>query len=182
MNYSARAATVGTASVLLFSLGASLSAPTAASTRLSSTATERSWSQFATPLSQDYLHWNDFELPVHLSEALGEFGVERLNTFRTLDEGWDGQHARSLDLESLRRLSSFFSATGLAPAGLAIFMTPEGFLVVNWHDAENRLVELEFLNDAIAYYLEGTEEEGYVPAGDAGAARLLRNLKSIGAA
>lgn len=101
--------------------------------------------------------------PSPLSEAarlaLGEDGVERMERFAKLRANWDAQGARTLNDDSVAAFSQFFRDTGLRPDGLAVFMSQQGNVTVNWldHDA---LVELEFAPVGVRYYFERTGAEG----------------------
>ncbi|MBK6865167.1 MAG: hypothetical protein IPG91_17455 [Ideonella sp.] len=97
--------------------------------------------------------------PSLLSEAarlaIGEDGVERLERFAKLRANWDGQGARTLNADSVVGFSQFFRDTGLRPDGLAVFMSQQGHVAVNWLD-QDALVELEFATDGVRYYFERT--------------------------
>ena len=100
--------------------------------------------------------------PSPLSEAarlaLGDDGVERLERFGRLQANWDGQGAHTLNADSVDALSQFFRDTGLRPDGLAVFMSRQGNVAVNWLD-DDALVELEFADDGVHYFFEGTGAE-----------------------
>jgi hypothetical protein len=101
--------------------------------------------------------------PLPLSEAarlaLGDDGVERLERFGRLRANWDGQGAHTLNGDSAAAFSQFFRDTGLRPDGLAVFMSRQGNVAVNWLD-DDALVELEFAADGVRYYFERTGAEG----------------------
>ncbi len=101
--------------------------------------------------------------PSPLSEAarlaLGDDGVERLERFGKLRANWDGQGAQTLNDDSVAAFSQFFRDTGLRPFGLAVFMSRQGNVAVNWLD-DDALVELEFAADGVRFYFERTGAEG----------------------
>lgn len=102
--------------------------------------------------------------PLELSEAatraLGDDGVERLERFKKLRANWDLQGARPLDTDSLAAFSQFFRDTGLEPEGLAVFMSRDGNVMVNWVDEGDSVIELEFAANGVRFFVERTGAEG----------------------
>lgn len=90
--------------------------------------------------------------------ALGIDGVGRLERFGQLRANWDGQGAHTLSGDSVAAFSQFFRDTGLRPDGLAVFMSRQGNVAVNWLDIDT-LVELEFAADGVHYFFERTGAE-----------------------
>ena len=105
--------------------------------------------------------------PSPLSEAarlaLGDEGVDRLERFGQLRANWDGQGAHTLNDDSVAAFSQFFRDTGLRPDGLAVFMSRQGNVAVNWLD-DDALVELEFASEGVHYFFERTGAEDVASA------------------
>ncbi|MDP1691455.1 MAG: hypothetical protein Q8L49_05820 [Burkholderiaceae bacterium] len=125
-------------------------------------------------LPVDYKLVSPFELSQAGTEALGDDGLERLERFKKLLANWDLQGARPLDTDSLAAFSQFFRDTGLKPDGLALFMSRNGNIVVNWVDGYDLVVELEFAADGLHYFVERTGAEGV--ASPQAVARFLSDL------
>lgn len=109
-------------------------------------------------------------------EALGAHGVQRLCDFTLCQAGWDGPNSKPLDLTSVIAFSRFVDETNLRPKGLAVFMSALGNVVVNWLEASGDMVELEFSEEGIHYFIESTSNEGVMPHGDVGTSKLYNLL------
>lgn len=110
--------------------------------------------------------------------ALGELGVQRLESFMQLRAGWDGPDSRAIRLESIEVFSQFFADTALHPKQMGVFMSAEGNIVVNWLDQGGQLVELEFDPKGINYFIEDGGKEDTVFAGDLGFSGVSHFFKS----
>ena len=108
--------------------------------------------------------------------AIGAAGLKRLENFFRLQAGWDGKASKPIELNSIALFSSFFAETGLRPHQLGLFMSARGNVVVNWHDQDRHLVELEFHASGVDYFIESSGEEGTVAKGDVGFSKLLNRL------
>jgi hypothetical protein len=64
----------------------------------------------------------------------------------------------------MEAFSQFFRDTGLHPDGLAVFMSREGNVTVNWLDESGGLIELEFSDAGVHFFVEGSGEEGVATA------------------
>lgn len=120
----------------------------------------------ASSIHIDYEVVTPFALSQAAAAALGHDGVERLESFKRLRANWDGHGARTLDRESLKAFSEFFRDTDLQPEGVAVFMSREGNITVNWLDADEAIIELEFLADRIHYFFERASDEDTVARAD----------------
>lgn len=131
--------------------------------------------------SYDYSRAAPYQLSDAAALALGAVGLERVERFRKLRANWDGEGARALKGNSVAALSQFFRDTGLHPDGLAVFMSRDGNVAVNWIDQSGGLIELEF-GDAggVHFFLEGEGEEGLAAAYDV-AAFLQGKVQDIAA-
>lgn len=114
---------------------------------------------------------------VNAQEAIGPNGLKRLASFFALGPGWDGPDSKPISLGSVGQFSSFFEATGLRPHGLGVFMSSRGNVIVNWPDDGGDLIELEFTEAGIDYFVERTEDEGTFKAGNIGFAKLLSRFE-----
>ena len=104
-------------------------------------------------------HINQSSLSATARLALGEKGVKRLEQFVRLRINWDGQGSHTLSEASVTCFSQFLHDTNLRPDGMAVFMSTEGNVVINWLD-DGALIELEFATEGVQYYFERTGEEG----------------------
>jgi hypothetical protein len=126
--------------------------------------TDGSRAEATSSLPFDYKVTQPFQLSEAAVRALGVDGVDRLERFRKLRANWDGEGARTLDGESMEAFSQFFRDTGLHPDGLAVFMSREGNVTVNWLDESGGLIELEFSDAGVHFFVEGSGEEGVATA------------------
>jgi hypothetical protein len=110
-------------------------------------------------------------------EALGIQGTQRLLSFAELGAGWDGGSGNLLQLSSLARMDEFFGSYDIRPAGLGVFMSQDGDLIVNWLDAQGFIVELEFSSSKVAAFFEATEESMVMEKIDS---RLIERLSKTG--
>lgn len=127
-------------------------------------AIDGSRSEATSSLPHDYRLAAPFQLSEAAVRALGADGLERVERFRKLRANWDGEGARTLDVNSIAALSQFFRDTGLHPQGLAVFMSREGNVAVNWIDDSDGMIELEFADVGVHFFLEGAGEEGLATA------------------
>ena len=100
--------------------------------------------------------------PTPLMEAaLGQNGIDRLNRFMELEDGWDSGRGRAFSKASLGVLDLFLHTCGTCIiAGPSIFLTANGNLQLEWDDREGNACEIEFFPDYLEYYFEGANEEG----------------------
>lgn len=125
---------------------------------VSPAATSGSRVKGASPLPSGYTVGAPSPLSKAAIAALGDDGIERLERFSRLRANWDGQGAHTLNDDSVAALSQFFRDAGLRPDAMAVFMSRQGNVAVNWLDDE-ALVELEFAADGVHYFFERTGAE-----------------------
>ena len=94
--------------------------------------------------------------------AIGPSGVTRLHQFAVLKPGWDSGDGERLNPESVRSFSKFMAMTKICPAGTCIFMSHAGSVIINWHQPQGKLVELEFGPNELQYFFEQVGTEGTV--------------------
>lgn len=111
--------------------------------------------------------------------AVGAAGLKRLESFLQLRPGWDGNHSKPVDLQSVETFSNFFSSTGLRPNKLGVFMSAQGNVVVNWPDQNGSLVELEFQPSGVEYFIEKTGDEDLVTSDGVGFHKLATKLSDV---
>ena len=116
------------------------------------------WRSGALPTG--YRFGTPFELSHAAITALGAEGCERLGKFEELRANWDGQGAQPINSASLEAFSQFFRDTDLNPPGLAVFMSRDGDIAVNWIGESEALVELEFVSSGVHFFFEATGDEG----------------------
>lgn len=116
--------------------------------------TQGSRGDLASPILGNYQSTDLIGVNPNVVSVIGANGVERLATFARLSPGWDGKDSRSLSTHSLKRLSEFCSRFDLKTRDIATFMSHAGNVVINWHDAQGGLVEMEFLPTSIECYVE----------------------------
>jgi hypothetical protein len=99
----------------------------------------------------------------YLTRLIRENGIKRLNIFQNTKEGWDNGKGKSLNRASLQTLDSFaFSFSNVRLENVSLFMTGKGYLSILLRDINKKVVELEFHEDGIEYFIEGIGEEGEV--------------------
>jgi hypothetical protein len=126
-------------------------------------------------LKTEYRAAKPFQLSDAAALALGDAGRDRLERFRALHANWDGAGAQPLSSQSLEAFSQFFRDSGLRPTGMAVFMSPDGNIAVNWVEGGGALVELEFVGTGVHYFFEASDEEG-IDSAYGVAARLTLEL------
>ena len=97
----------------------------------------------------------------HTREVIGANGVKRLQKFSILRDGWDGSDSYSMRSESIHSFDRFFAVEKFRPAGVSVFLSPEGNVVANWYSTRG-LVELEFVSDGARYIIDDGLIEGSV--------------------
>lgn len=107
--------------------------------------------------------------------VLGEYNITRLREFADLSQGWDSGRGQRMNLLSLELVSRFLSDTKFRPDNPSVFMSADGNIVINWLDRgdESSMVELEFRDSGINYYIEMADEEGTVVASNDAFRRLI---------
>ncbi|MEJ5989091.1 hypothetical protein WG902_03760 [Ramlibacter sp. PS3R-8] len=92
-----------------------------------------------------------FEIASALSNpaivALGPHGLRRLQEFAALPPGWDGGASSPLNANSLAVFDQFMRSAHITPPDVAVFMSHEGALILNWPDAVGAISELQFNAD-----------------------------------
>jgi hypothetical protein len=154
------------------------SAPTEVFKRLAEPGTKVDDSSVS-PLPVSYAPAPTFELSEAAKLAIGAQGLQRLDRFRTLRANWDREGARPLNMSSVIAFSQFFRDSGLRPMGLAVFMTRDGNVAVNWVDEQDLVTELEFQPDGVHYFFELTGDEGVRSQYEM--ANLLRPVMAVAA-
>ena len=94
---------------------------------------------------------------------LGAQAARRLRRLGTYADGWDEGQGRALteySLLGLLRLLELGDWTGL---DVALFLSCEGRVLVNWPDAKGELVELEVAKDYLTCFMASTGEERGLP-------------------
>ena len=127
-------------------------------------AIDGSRAEATSSLPYDYRCAAPFQLSEAAVRTLGTDGLERVERFRKLRANWDGEGAGTLNVNSIAAFSQFFRDTGLHPPGLAVFMSREGNVAVNWIDDSDGLIELEFAGAGVHFFFEGAGEEGLATA------------------
>lgn len=95
-------------------------------------------------------------------EKLGEHAAYRLERFMTYQEGWDSGRGGQLQLGSLEGLTKLLAMVDLGNRDAAIFMSPDGNVVVNWHRNQGSLLEIEIFQDTILCFDEAEDSEAYL--------------------
>ena len=137
------------------------------------TTTDGSRAEPTSSLPFDYKVTELLQLSDAAVRALGADGVERLERFRKFRANWDGEGARTLARDSVETFSQFFRDAGLRPNEMAVFMSREGNVMVNWIDDFGGLIELEFAGAGVSFFLGSWGEEGVATA--FAVARLLKD-------
>ncbi len=101
-----------------------------------------------------------------VERKIGLHAANRLKRFASYKNGWDSGSGKSLSSDSLHSLEKFLNAVSDCSDGFAIFMSPQGNVILNWYDKANKLIEIEFLKDIIFCYFEATEEEVEIPVNE----------------
>lgn len=96
-------------------------------------------------------------------EKLGEHAAYRLERFMAYQEGWDSGRGDPLQLGSLEGLPKFLAMADLGNRDAAIFMSPDGNVVLNWHRNQGSLLEIEIFRDSILCFDEAEDSEVYLP-------------------
>ncbi|UST52980.1 hypothetical protein NF681_11555 [Comamonadaceae bacterium OTU4NAUVB1] len=86
--------------------------------------------------------------------ALGASGLIRLEQFLALEAGWDSGYGEPLNIRSLEKLSFFLEESRIQPPRLGTFMSQDGNLIINWLDANNKIIELEFSSNQVSIFKE----------------------------
>lgn len=108
-----------------------------------------------------------------VERKIGLHAANRLKKFTSYRNGWDSGSGKSLSNDSLRSLETFLSVVPDCSEGFAIFMSPQGNLILNWYDKANKLIEIEFLKNIVSCYIEATEKEIEIPVNESAIKSLL---------
>ena len=117
------------------------------------------------------------EPTVVMKAVLGQNGIDRIDRFMEMEDGWDSGRGRAFSKASLGMLDTFLHACDGCPIpDASIFMTANGNLQLEWNDREGNACEIEFFPDRLEYYFEGADEEG--KCGLAAVASLVSRIKA----
>jgi hypothetical protein len=111
------------------------------------------------------------------SNAIGEIGCTRFNSFLTYEDGWDGSDAKRLSLASVAVLEVFVANYDEFTSEPSLFLTRKGNLKLGWEDFSGRVIEIEFMPASFKYYIEQSDEEGSIRLADI--KKLANKLRSI---
>jgi len=90
---------------------------------------------------------------------LGTRAAERLERFMSYAEGWDEGQGQPINLASLLAFERFLAIADLSGLSVALFMTVDGHVVINWLDSADKLIEIEFQPDALTCFAEADDSE-----------------------
>lgn len=82
---------------------------------------------------------------------------KRLNSLSKVENGWDGEDAKSMSLVSLNNLKLFFSSLRKIPESIGVFLGYDGEIIINWPIGNNKLVDVYFHNDIINVVVDDME-------------------------
>lgn len=100
------------------------------------------------------------------AKAAAKLGVQaarRLKRLATYADGWDEGHGRALTDDSLLGLERLLDLADWSGLDVALFLSREGQVLVNWPDAKGEVVELEIAKDRLTCFMASTGDELALP-------------------
>ena len=94
---------------------------------------------------------------------LGPHAARRLGRLATYADGWDLGQGRALTSESLLGLARLLDIADFNDLDVAVFLSHEGHVLLNWPDAQGELVELEVTARRMMCFIAATGEEFELP-------------------
>lgn len=105
------------------------------------------------------------DLSTFVKDKLGENGVRRFYEFRDYSDGWCMGKGKKVSHQSIAQLERFVRlAQEYLPDEPSIFISEEGFLQLQWEDADDQDIEVCFGPKQFEYFLESSDEEGIIPS------------------
>lgn len=94
-----------------------------------------------------------------LSAILGSQAAIRLKRLATYTDGWDEGRGCKLSNDSLIGLMRLLELGDWTGLDIALFLSHEGRVLVNWLDAKGEIVELEVAKDYLTCFMAGEERD-----------------------
>lgn len=94
---------------------------------------------------------------------LDAHAARRLKRLATYADGWDHGQGRALTEESLVGLERLLELVNFTRLDVALFLSQDGRVLLNWPDAQGELVELEVAKDSLTCFMASTGDEFELP-------------------
>ncbi|KAA6183931.1 hypothetical protein F2Q65_14065 [Thiohalocapsa marina] len=94
---------------------------------------------------------------------LGAQAARRLQRLATYPDGWDQGQGRALADDSLLGLERLLDLADWSGLDVALFLSRDGQVLVNWPDAQGEVVELEIARDHFTCFMASTGDEIELP-------------------
>lgn len=98
-----------------------------------------------------------------IAVKLGAQAARRLKRLATFVDGWDQGHGRALTEGTLLGLERLLALADFADLDVALFLSRDGHLLLNWPDANGELVELDIARDSVMCFMASTGDELELP-------------------
>lgn len=98
-----------------------------------------------------------------IAVKLGAQAAERLKRLATFADGWDQGYGRALTEDTLLGLERLLALADFADLDVALFLSRDGHLLLNWPDATGELVELDIARDTLMCFIASTGDELELP-------------------
>jgi len=85
------------------------------------------------------------------------FIKNRMHSLSEIQDGWDGDNAKSMSLISLMDMASFFSSVDKLPSEIGVFLGHEGEVIINWESSNNSIVDITFAGGYVC--IDSNDEE-----------------------
>jgi hypothetical protein len=102
-----------------------------------------------------------------IARILGAHGLQRIQTFRQYQPGWDFGEGQPMSESAYRYMSQFLRHVILPPNKRpSVFLGATGNLELAWEDESNKRFQAEFSPTAVEYSREDTGAEGELDASE----------------
>ncbi|QVL50147.1 MAG: hypothetical protein KFB96_06690 [Thiocapsa sp.] len=98
-----------------------------------------------------------------IAVKLGAQAAERLKRLATFADGWDQGYGRALTEDTLLGLERLLALADFADLDVALFLSRDGHLLLNWPDGNGELVELDIARDTLMCFIASTGDELELP-------------------
>lgn len=98
-----------------------------------------------------------------IAAKLDAQAAKRLKRLATFADGWDQGQGQALTEDSLLGLERLLELADFRGLDVALFLSRDGQLLLNWPDAQNELVELEVARNCLMVFIGANGEEFEVP-------------------
>ncbi len=112
-----------------------------------------------------------------IAVTLGARAAKRLKRLGTFADGWDQGHGRALTEDTLLGLERLLSLADFADLDVALFLSRDGHLLLNWPDATGELVELDIARDSLMCFIASAGDEFELPIEPKSVSELMTRVR-----